>query len=114
MDFKNQSPIFIQIADLVMNAVLSGQLKTGDRIESVREMASKVQVNPNTVQRAFAYLQDRGIIFNQRGVGYFIDPEALNRTRTLKKEEFMEQYLPEFIKRMKLLNIQLDDLKKHF
>ena len=114
MDFKNQSPIFIQIADLIMNAVLSGQLKTGDRIESVREMAAKVQVNPNTVHRAFAYLQDRGIIFNQRGVGYFVDPEALNRTQALKKKEFMDQYLPEFVKRMKLLDLKPDDLKKYF
>ena len=114
MDFNNQNPIFMQIADLIIDGVLAGTLQTGDRVASVREMAAKVQVNPNTVMRAFAYLQDRGIIFNQRGVGYFVDPEALNRTQALKKKEFMEQYLPEFVKRMKLLNISVDDLKKHF
>ena len=61
MDFNNQTPIFMQIADLIIDAILAGKLNTGDRIESVREMAAKVQVNPNTVQRAFAYLQDRGL-----------------------------------------------------
>jgi len=114
MDFNNNNPIFMQIADLIIDEVLAERLPEGERVPSVREMAAKVQVNPNTVQRAFTYLQDRGIIMNKRGVGFFVAEDAFKKTQTLKKDEFLKQYLPEFIKRMKLLKIDLEDLKKHF
>lgn len=112
MDFQNQYPIFMQIADLIMDAVLEQKLRAGDRVQSVREMAATVQVNPNTVLRAFTYLQDKGVILNQRGIGYYITDEALDKAQSLKKQEFIQRYLPELFKRMNLLGISLEDLEK--
>jgi len=114
MDFNNNNPIFMQIADLIIDEVLAERLRSGERVSSVRELAAQVQVNPNTVQRAFTYLQDRGIIANKRGVGYFVAEDAFVKTRQLKKDEFLQMYLPEFVKRMKLLKIDLDELKTYF
>lgn len=114
MDFNTKAPIFMQIADLIIDGILVENLKAGERIQSVREMASQVQVNPNTVQRSFTYLQDRGIIFNQRGVGFFVADDAFAKSQKLKKDDFIKNYLPEFVRRMKLLKLDFKDIEKHF
>lgn len=113
MDFNNQHPIFMQIAEMIMDSILVKEVHAGERIQSVRELASHVQVNPNTVQRAFAYLQDQGVIFNQRGVGYFVSEDAFDKIKSIKKEEFIREFLPELFRRMDHLNISIEDLKQY-
>jgi len=58
MNFKNQKAIYMQIADHVIENILAQNINGGDRMQSVREMAESVQVNPNTVMRSYSYLQD--------------------------------------------------------
>lgn len=101
----------MQIADYVLDNILAKKLKQGDKIQSVREMAAEVQVNPNTIMRTFNYLQEEGIIFNKRGIGYFISDDAYQITHKLKKEEFLRNYLPEVFRQMSLLEMNFDDLK---
>lgn len=112
MNFKKPKAIYMQIADYLCESILAAELKGGDRIQSVREMAAQVEVNPNTVARTFTYLQEKEIIFNKRGVGYFVAADALERTKALKKEAFINQFLPEVFKLMELLGISFEDLKK--
>lgn len=112
MDFKRQKAIYMQIADYVLENILSEELKQGEKIQSVRDMASTVQVNPNTIMRSYTYLQDQGIIFNQRGIGYFVSDDALSKVQALKRGSFIDQELPEIFKMMKLLDIDFDELKK--
>jgi DNA-binding transcriptional regulator YhcF (GntR family) len=76
MEFVQSQSIYMQIADHICERILSGALKEGERISSVRELAEASEVNPNTVMRAYSYLQELGIIRNQRGIGYFVEPEA--------------------------------------
>ena len=102
----------MQIADYISENILEEKLKEGDRIPSVREMAAQVEVNPNTVARTYTYLQERDLIYNKRGVGYFIAEDALEKTRTLKKDAFFQQHLPDFKKMMKLLNLSWEEVQK--
>ena len=90
---------------------MAGQWVKGDKIQSVREMAATIQVNPNTVMRTYSHLQDLGIIFNQRGIGYFVADDALQKTKAMKKEAFIKDYLPEVFKTMDLLDMDFEDLK---
>jgi len=112
MNFKNQKAIYMQIADHVIENILAQNINGGDRMQSVREMAESVQVNPNTVMRSYSYLQDEGLIFNKRGIGYFIAEDALNRTQNMKKTNFIQNALPEFFRQMDLLGIDFDELQK--
>ena len=112
MDFSKSQTIYMQIADHISEQILAGQMQAGDKVPSVREMAASIAVNPNTVMRTYAYLQEQEIIFNKRGIGYFVSDGALQKTRSMKKETFIEQYLPEFFKSMDLLDIKFEDLKK--
>ena len=70
MEFTQPQAIYLQIGDYICENILRRSWHGGDRIPSIRELAMDVQVNPNTVTRTYAYLQDQGIIFNRRGIGY--------------------------------------------
>ena len=114
MEFKDTQSIYLQIADLFCENILLKKWKAGDRIPSVREMAVNIEVNPNTVMRTFNYLQDRGIIFNKRGIGYFVSEDGFQKTKALRKEEFVNQELPRIFKEMELLNLSLDDVNTYY
>ena len=73
MDFKETQAIYLQIVDLVCDHIVTGKWKAQERIPSVRELGVQLEVNPNTVMRAYDYLQAREIICNKRGVGFFCD-----------------------------------------
>ena len=105
MEFKDNQAIYLQIADLFFENILSEKWVPGDRIPSVREMAVTVEVNPNTVMRTFTYLQDKGIIYNKRGIGYFVSDDGFQLTKALKKDDFVSQELPELFKAMENLGV---------
>lgn len=113
MEFQNGKSIFLQIADTITDKIVSGELPAGEKIPSVRELASQMGVNPNTIMRTYSELQAMGIIENQRGIGYFVNPEAQEIIVQGKKEEFFSKILPEFLRQAELLEITSSELKKH-
>ena len=112
MEFKEKQAIYLQIGDYLCENILRRKWREGDKIPSVRDMSVSIEVNPNTVMRAYSYLQDRGIIFNKRGIGYFVDGNAYKRTRDLKRKNFTSRELPSLFKTMDLLGITFDDLRE--
>lgn len=110
MNFKESRPIYLQIAERIMDEILQNVYEESDRIPSVREYAAEVEVNANTVARSFDYLQTWEIIFNKRGIGYFVANGAKDTIRTLRKKEFVEESLPELFRKMALLDISIDDV----
>lgn len=113
MEFQNGKSIFLQIADTITDKVISGEFPAGEKIPSVRELASEMGVNPNTIMRTYSELQAMNIIENQRGIGYFVNPQAQEIILENKKKEFFDKILPEFLKQAGLLGISSDDLKKY-
>jgi len=106
MEFTNKrAAIYLQIADYAYDHILTGKWKAGEKIISIRELAIELQVSPNTVLRAYEYLQQKDVIVNRRGVGYFIDEKAPEKIREIRKKRFFENDLPEFVKKVKLLGI---------
>lgn len=114
MEFKNSKSISVQIADDISEKVLSGALPVGEKIPSVRELAAEMGVNPNTIVRSYSELQMKEIIENQRGIGYFVTDKAVKIINDWKKKEFFETELPDFKKKVEVLNISFDELKVHF
>ena len=114
MEFRDRQAIYLQIADLMLETILSGAWKPGERIPSIRETAEASQVNPNTVTRTYAWLEERGIIRNQRGVGYFLAPDAYDVTRRLQRESFQRRELPRMFRLMDLLRIGFDELRQMY
>jgi len=114
MDYSENRPIYLQIADYICDEILKKALSAGDRILSVRKVAVMMEVNPNTAIRAYHYLQDEDILYNERGVGYFVSDGAFDLVLELKRKEFIEEKLPRFYQDMKLLGISPFDLKDLF
>ncbi len=114
MEFYNSRAIYLQIADHLLRQVLSGELNDGDRIPSVREFASDIEVNPNTIAKSYNWLSDQGIIKMQRGIGYFITEHAHAKSMEIIKEQLVEHDLPKLIEKAKLLNIPIESLIKNY
>ncbi len=110
MEYKEKRSIYLQIADYMCENILKGIWRENDRVPSIREMAVETEVNPNTVMRTYSYLQSKGIIQNQRGIGYFISDGAEEATRTMVRNEFIEHELPAFFRSLDVLGIGIDEL----
>lgn len=107
MEFDDNRPIYIQIADAISDRVLSGDLKPGARIPSVREWAAEIGVNPNTVARSYELLTERGVIFNRRGIGFFLADDSVEIIRADNRRTFLDEELPAFLRRAELLGIDI-------
>ncbi len=112
MEFNNNRSIYLQICDAICEQILSEELKPDGRIPSVREYGAEIGVNPNTVMRSYEKLTNEGIIYNRRGIGYFISPEAHRIVLEAQRKEFLENELPRIQKRMQLLGIDLKEYLK--
>ncbi|MFT3704881.1 MAG: GntR family transcriptional regulator [Agriterribacter sp.] len=114
MQFKDNQSIYLQIADHLCEMILLKQWKPEERIPSVRELAVSLEVNPNTVMRTFEFLQQQEIIYNQRGIGYFVAQKAYTNALNYRKEEFMQKDLPGVFRNMYLLGMDTEELKPRF
>ena len=114
MDFEKKQAIYLQIGAHICENILTGIWNEGERLPSTREMAVGMEVNPNTVMRTYTYLQDRGIIYNKRGIGYFVADSAHENVLDIKRTDFIHAVLPSLFKTMDLLKIKFEDLEKYY
>ena len=110
MEFNQNKPIYLQIADGISEKILSGELKEGDRILSVRELGGELGVNPNTAMRSYEKLTMDGIIYNQRGIGYFVSEGARKIALEKMRTDFLENELPLILRKIQLLALKADDI----
>src|SRR5882672_5993583 len=114
MDFRENPAIYIQIAEYVCEQILLKKWNLGEKIISIRDFAISMEVNPNTVQRAYDFLQQKEIITNKRGIGYFVEEDAMERILAFRREQFMENELPVFLRNLYLLKIDFKEIKIQF
>ncbi|RYZ45054.1 MAG: GntR family transcriptional regulator [Sphingobacteriales bacterium] len=114
MEFKNNQAIYLQIAEVICDRIILGDQAEEERILSVRDLAVELEVNPNTVMRAYDLLQARDIIVNKRGIGYFVAPDGKRAALDLRKEEFMEKELPRLFRMIHLLQLDPDSIWKQY
>lgn len=112
MIFSNDKAIYIQIADRLCDEILAGKYKDDDRIPSVREYAVLLEVNTNTAVKAYDELARADIIYNKRGLGYFVTPGAKKQILKERKQVFMKERLPELFRQMRLLGIGIEEVCK--
>lgn len=113
MTANSNKAIFLQMADRIADGILSGQYHADERIPSVREYAVTLGVNVNTAVKAYEELARSGIIYNRRGLGYFVHADARDRIRNRRRQEFFRDMLPEVVRQMRLLGISKEDITNH-
>lgn len=110
MEFSSTQPIYLQIVNWVLEQILSENWKAGEKVMSVRELAVHFEVNSNTVMRSYDYLQNNQILMNKRGIGFFVAENAVEIIKTLRKKQFMEEEVPVFLKHLRLLDIDIQEI----
>ena len=112
MNFNANLSIYLQIAEFVKDQILLNKWEKEEKIPSVRDLAVELQVNPNTIMRAYDLLQQQGIIYNRRGLGNYVSADAGEKIRTIRKENFIQKELPVFFKNMQLLDVRFDEVER--
>ena len=109
-EFNDKTPIYLQIMDIIKMNIVTGKLKSKDKLPSVREMAMNLKVNPNTLQRSYQELERLGIVYTQRGTGTFVgeDKEMVDDL----KREMAKEVIDSFILRMKSLGFTTNEIIK--
>ena len=114
MEFRDNPAIYIQIAEYVCEQILLNKWKLGEKILSIRDLAISIEISPNTVQRAYDFLQQKNIITNKRGIGYFTEADATEQIMLFRREQFLEYELPIFLRSLYLLKIDPKDIKTYY
>jgi GntR family transcriptional regulator len=112
MIFSGEKAIYLQIADIIYEQIITGNLENDNKIPSVREYAVLVEVNQNTILKTYSLLETQGVIYKKRGIGYFISPDGKKLVLKMKKKHFLENDVPGFVKTMKLLDINLEEFSR--
>lgn len=105
MQFSNHQSIYVQIASLMEEEIASGRWAEEERIPSVRDMGIQLEVNPNTVMRSYEMAQEENLIYNKRGLGYFVKQGARSIVLEKRKKIFSETEIPAFAKRIQQLGL---------
>ena len=112
IDFNDSNrAIYLQIADDIADRVLQGVLPPDERIPSVRDYAATVMVNVNTVMRAYEHLSSLGVIYNKRGLGYFVSAEAASVITRTRRRDFIDSgAIDRIFKQLHLLDISTAEI----
>jgi DNA-binding transcriptional regulator YhcF (GntR family) len=113
MNFNENQSIYLQITEFVKEQILLDKWQKEEKIPSVRDLAAELQVNPNTVMRAYDFLQQQGIIYNLRGIGNHVSSDAVKKILKARKEKFLSD-LPALFSNMHLLEIGFDELENQY
>lgn len=112
MNFNNDVPIYMQIAETIEDNILKGIFQEETAIPSTTEISVKYKINPATVAKGFNLLVDEGIIYKKRGVGMFVVTGSKEKLMDKRKEDFYENYIVSLIEEAKKLNISSSDIIK--
>lgn len=110
MSFSAEKPIYLQLAERMEDDILSGTYRSDERIPSVREYAVLLEVNINTAVKAYELLARDGVIYNRRGLGYFVSPEAREVIVSRRRHLFITETLPRTFRNMDLLGITIEEI----
>lgn len=112
MEFKQPRAIYLQIADYICEQILREELKVNEKVPSVRDLAMLVEVNPNTIVRTYSFLEENGIIYKERGLGYFVAPNGYANALKMRQDYFLNEFIPFLFKNLKILHIDIPQLEK--
>lgn len=110
--WNDNTPIYLQLKERVVAMMLDGDLKPGDALPSVRQVAAEYQLNPITVSRAYQELADEALVEKRRGLGMFVTEGAREKLLASEREHFLQQEWPGVVERINRLGLDLEKLMK--
>lgn len=111
INVDSDKPIFLQIAEVVEDAILSGAFVEESQIPSITELSVNYKINPATALKGINILVDAGIVYKKRGVGMFVATGAVEILRQQRKEQFYDNFIASLIAEAKRLHLSEGDIK---
>ena len=111
-NLNDQTPIFIQIADMVKDALVEGVIKEGEKLPSTTELSNFYQINRATAQKGVGILVEEGFVEKRRGIGTFVVPHARSKLINERMQAFSESYIQTLVKEAKRLEMSKEDVIK--
>ena len=112
MNFKDNKAIYLQIADRIGDQIIAGTLTPDGKVPSVRELAAEIEVNANTVAHTYDHLQQNGVIYTKRGLGFFVSPDARETIVRLRRDQLMQGEMDYFLGQLKAVGITPDEVRQ--
>ena len=110
--WNDNAPIYRQLKERIVVMMLEGQLKSGDALPSVRQIAADYQLNPITVSRAYQELADETLVEKRRGLGMYVTEGATGKLLASERERFLREEWPAMVERIQRLGLRIEDLLK--
>ena len=110
--WNDNAPIYRQLKERIVVMMLEGQLKPGDVLPSVRQIAAEYQLNPITVSRAYQELADETLVEKRRGLGMYVTEGATGKLLASERERFLREEWPAMVERIQRLGLRVEDLLK--
>jgi GntR family transcriptional regulator len=108
--WNDNAPIYRQLKERIVVMMLEGQLKPGDALPSVRQIAADYQLNPITVSRAYQELADETLVEKRRGLGMYVTEGATGKLLASERERFLREEWPAMVERIQRLGLRVEDL----
>ena len=108
--WNDNAPIYRQLKERIVAMMLDGQLKPGDALPSVRQIAADYQLNPITVSRAYQELADESLVEKRRGLGMYVTDGATGKLLASERERFLREEWPAMLERIQRLGLQVEEL----
>lgn len=111
-NLDSSQPIYIQIAEIIEDEILKGNLEAGNQVMSTNELSDFYQINPATAGKGLNLLVEKGVLFKKRGLGTFVAEQAKEKVIKKRKKKFYEHQIGQLIKEAEKLNINRAELIK--
>lgn len=105
LNFDDEKPVFLQIAEGMEDAILTGVFQEESQIPSTTELSVTYKINPATALKGINLLVDAGIVYKKRGVGMFVAEDAVRKLRQKRKDQFYENFVSRLVEEAKKLEI---------
>ena len=112
INFDNERPIFIQIAEWIEDAILAGAFPEETQIPSITEFSVNYKINPATALKGINILVEEGIVYKKRGIGMFVAAGAVKKLKEKRKEQFYDNFIRKLVDEAKRLEISKDEVIK--
>ncbi|MFQ7470452.1 GntR family transcriptional regulator [Amedibacillus dolichus] len=112
MNFQNERPIYLQIVEQMEMEIMSGHYPKGSKLPTVRELAMQYKVNPNTMQKAFVELEQRGLVFAKRTSGRYVSENESVIENV--KQQAAKAKTQEYIRYVRQLGLEEEDILRLF
>lgn len=110
LNFDDERPIFIQIAEGIEDAILSGAFIEESQIPSITDFSVNYRINPATALKGINILVEEGILYKKRGIGMFVATGALEKLKSKRREQFFDNFIKNLVEEAKRLGISRDEV----